>query len=76
MASWIPDSIQTQSLLAFLRVRQAGRRLGLKEDLLRTNLDKMEALLPELTPDVNKMRAADWVGAGAGAGVRVLVGVL
>ncbi len=55
-------------IVAFLCVCQAGRRLGLKEDLLRTNLDKMEALLPELTPDVNKMRAADWVGAGAGVG--------
>ncbi|KAG2434490.1 hypothetical protein HYH02_012318 [Chlamydomonas schloesseri] len=39
---------------------EAGRRLGIKEDVIRTNLDKMEALLPELTPDVNKMRAAEW----------------
>ncbi|PNW78981.1 hypothetical protein CHLRE_09g396587v5 [Chlamydomonas reinhardtii] len=40
--------------------RCAGRRLGIKEEVIRGNLDKMEALLPELTPDVNKMRAADW----------------
>ncbi|GLC72215.1 hypothetical protein PLESTF_001219900 [Pleodorina starrii] len=39
---------------------EAGRRQGLAEQLLRDNLDKLEALLPELTPDVNKMRAADW----------------
>ncbi|KXZ55259.1 hypothetical protein GPECTOR_3g398 [Gonium pectorale] len=38
----------------------AGRRQGIREELLRENLDKLEALLPELTPDVSKMRAADW----------------
>ncbi|KAG2495787.1 hypothetical protein HYH03_006031 [Edaphochlamys debaryana] len=39
---------------------EAGRRQGIPEDLLRQNIDKMEQLLPELAPDVNKMRAADW----------------
>jgi hypothetical protein len=40
---------------------QAGRRKGVSPELLRANLDALEKLLPELTPDVNKMRAADWV---------------
>ncbi|GIL41983.1 hypothetical protein Vafri_63 [Volvox africanus] len=40
---------------------EAGRRQGVPEQLLRGNLDELEALLPELTPDVSKMRAGDWV---------------
>ncbi|GIL74326.1 hypothetical protein Vretifemale_4374 [Volvox reticuliferus] len=39
---------------------EAGRRQGVPEQLLRGNLDELEALLPELTPDVSKMRAGDW----------------
>ncbi|PNH11956.1 hypothetical protein TSOC_001166 [Tetrabaena socialis] len=41
-------------------VVEAGRRQGIPEQQLIANLEAMEALLPELAPDVNKMRAADW----------------
>ncbi|KAG2426060.1 hypothetical protein HXX76_013250 [Chlamydomonas incerta] len=54
------DHNARRRLRVVAEIVEAGRRLGIKEDVIRANLDKMEALLPELTPDVNKMRAADW----------------
>lgn len=41
-------------------VLDAGKRLGLKEDILRANNEQLEVLLPALAPNLDKMKAADW----------------
>jgi hypothetical protein len=42
--------------------RKAGRKLGLKEEALRSNVAALEALVPGLAPNLDKMKASDWVG--------------
>jgi hypothetical protein len=62
---------------------QAGRKLGLEEGSLRANAATMEALVPGLAPNLEKMKASDWVRApwrggvvrgGGGRGGRVAGG--
>lgn len=39
---------------------QAGRKLGLDEGALRANAAALEALVPGLAPNLDRMKASDW----------------
>ena len=40
---------------------QAGRRFGLTEATIQENLATLQTLLPDLAPNLDRMKAADWV---------------
>jgi len=40
---------------------QAGGRLGASESMLRENMAQLESLLPDLHPNLDQMKASDWV---------------
>lgn len=44
---------------------QAGRRRGIKEDVLRQGLQQLDALLPNVL-SLHRMKPSDWVGGGLG----------
>ena len=39
---------------------QAARRMGLQEATVRENLSSLERLLPDLQPNLDRMRATEW----------------
>lgn len=41
---------------------QAGRRFGLTEEVIRANLATLQTLLPDMAPNLDRMKASDWVG--------------
>lgn len=42
-------------------IAQAAKRSGLSESIVRENISYLESLLPDLQPNLDKMRAGDWV---------------
>lgn len=42
-------------------IAQAAKRSGLSESTVRENISYLESLLPDLQPNLDKMRAGDWV---------------
>jgi len=42
-------------------VSQAGSKLGIKAEVIRDNLQQLQALVPGLLINLDKMKASDWV---------------
>ncbi len=39
---------------------QAGKKLGFSEARLRANVQDLASLLPDMAPDLNRMKASEW----------------